>query len=383
MNMNFKAIATTFVSAAFLIGAAQAGELPKKMTWSAYGTTSSGYAQSVAIGNMLKKRHGTTIRILPGKNDISRMAPLRDGKIDFCACGIAVYLGQEGVFLFADEAWGPQPLRLAMTASGSFNLAVATAADANIKTLADMKGKRVVFVQGGDALNWNVEAHMAFGGVKWSDVTKVTVSGFKAAFEAIINGQADAAFASTLSPVTKQLAASPRGLHWPPLPHNDEAGWKRANAVSPVYLKSVGTSGTNLSKDKPVQGATYPYPILVSNADKSADVVYNLVKSMVENFDDYKKGAKGATGWHIDKQKMTWALPYHDGAIRYWKEKGKWSAQAQAHNDGLIKRQNVIISAWKVYKASAKGAEKMAFKAGWLKARSAALTQAKMPVVFN
>ena len=383
MNFNLKTIAASVVSSAFMIGAAQAGELPKKMTWSAYGTTSSGYAQSVAIGNMLKKRHGTTIRILPGKNDISRMAPLRDGKIDFCACGIAVYLGQEGVFLFADEAWGPQPLRLAMAASGSFNLAVATAADANIKTLADMKGKRVVFVQGGDALNWNVEAHMAFGGVKWDDVTKVTVSGFKAAFEAIINGQADAAFASTLSPVTKQLAASPRGLHWPALPHNDEAGWKRARAVSPVYLKSVGTSGTNLSKEKPVLGATYPYPILVSNADKSADVVYNLVKSMVENFDDYKKGAKGATGWHIDKQKMTWALPYHDGAIRYWKEKGKWSAQAQAHNDGLIKRQNVIGSAWKVYKASAKGAEKTAYKAGWLKARAAALTQAKMPVVFN
>ncbi len=383
MKFGFTTTAAAIVGAAFMISGAQAADLPKKMTWSAYGTTSSGYAQAVAIGNMLKKRHGTSIRIIPGKNDISRMAPLRDGKIDFCACGAAVYMGQEGAFLFADEAWGPQPLRLAMTAAGSYNLALAVAGDSGIKTLSDLKGKRVVFVKGGDALNWNAEAHMAFGGVSWDDVTKVTVSGFAASFDAIINGQADAGFTSTVSPVTKKLAASPRGIHWPPLPHDDAAGWKRAKSVAPIYYQNVGSVGTNLSKDKPHYGAAYPYPILVSNADKSADVVYALVKSMVENFDDYKKGAKGGTGWALANQKMQWALPYHDGAIKYWKEKGVWTADAQAHNDNLIKRQGVIQAAWKTYKASAKGAPKDAYKAGWLKARAAALKQANMPVVFN
>ena len=98
-------------------------EMPKKSTWTAYGTTSSGYAQSVAISNMLKKHYGTNVRIIPGKNDISRMAPLRDDKADYCACGIAAYFGQEGVFLFADEAWGPQPIRVVVSSSGNANLA--------------------------------------------------------------------------------------------------------------------------------------------------------------------------------------------------------------------------------------------------------------------
>ncbi len=82
------AVAAT-VAVAGLAAGALAGELPKNMTWTAYGTTSSGYAQSVAIGNMLKNRHGTTLSVQPGKNDISRMTSLRDGKADFCACGIA------------------------------------------------------------------------------------------------------------------------------------------------------------------------------------------------------------------------------------------------------------------------------------------------------
>ncbi|MDP7163900.1 MAG: TAXI family TRAP transporter solute-binding subunit, partial [Alphaproteobacteria bacterium] len=221
-------------------GGAQAADvmLPKNLTWTAYGTTASGYAQSVAIGNALKKAYGTTVRVIPGKNDVSRMAPLRDGRADFCACGIAVYFGQEGVFLFASKEWGPQPLRVLATSIGSYNLALGTAKDANIKTMADLKGKRVAWVRAGDALNWNVAASLAFAGLSWADVTKVEVSGFKASVDSIINGQSDAAFMATVTPHAKRLAASPRGLHWPPLPHGDTAGWKRMSAVHPVYQKN-------------------------------------------------------------------------------------------------------------------------------------------------
>ena len=358
-------------------------EMPKKSTWTAYGTTSSGYAQSVAIGNMLKKHYGTNVRIIPGKNDISRMTPLRDDKADYCACGVAAYFGQEGVFLFGDEDWGPQPIRVVMAASGANNLAVATAADANIKTFADIKGKRVAWVQGGDALNWNVTAHMAFAGVTWKDVQKVVVSGFKQSFEAIVNGQADAAFTSTVSPVTKQLAASPRGLFWPPLPHDDAAGWKRTMALAPYYIQNKGTSGTNMSKEQPHIGATYPYPLLVANASKSADEVYELTKAMVEHFKDYKDGAKGGEGWALEKQKMVWAMPYHDGAIRYWKEKGLWTAEAQANQDALLKRSGIIMAAWKTYKAANKGKEKEAYKSGWAAARTAALKAAGLDPIFE
>ena len=46
-----------FVAAALVFsGGAHAADvqLPKNLTWTAYGTTASGYAQSVAIGNALK-----------------------------------------------------------------------------------------------------------------------------------------------------------------------------------------------------------------------------------------------------------------------------------------------------------------------------------------
>lgn len=376
------ALAAGIAAAALALAGAASAELPRKTTWTAYGTTSSGYAQSVAIGNMLKKHYDVNMRVIPGKNDISRMAPLRDDKADYCACGIASYFGQEGVFIFAHKDWGPQPIRLLMTNLGSFGLSLATAKDAGIGTIADLKGKRVSWVQGGPALNWNVGAYLAFAGLTWDDVEKVTVSGFAASFDAIVNGQSDAAFTSTVSPLPKKLAASPRGLYWPEVPHDDEEGWARMMAAAPVYNKVKATIGSEIDKNDPPELSNYPYPILVANASKDADEVYALVKAMVAHYDDYKDAAKGALGWKLDAQNMTWAMPYHDGAVRYWKEVGKWSDEAQAHNDRLIERQGAIAAAWNALE-NKDGMEADALKAAWSAARTAALEAAGFDPVFR
>lgn len=84
----------------------------------------------------------------------------------------------------------------------------------------------------------------------------------------------------------------------------------------------------------------------------------------------------------LDLQNFTWVVPYHDGAIRAFKEKGVWSDAAQKHNDGLIARQKVMMDAWKAYRGSAPSDDK-AFAEGWLKARAAALRKAGMDVIFE
>ena len=59
-----------------------------------------------------------------------------------------------------------------------------------------------------------------------------------------------------------------------------------------------------------------------------------------------------------------------------------WTDAAQKHNDNLVKRQQVMIDAWKAYATGAPSDDK-AFAAGWLKARSAALQKAGMDVIFE
>ncbi len=364
-----------------MAASATAEGLPKSMIWTAYGTTSSGYAQAVAIGNVLKNEFGTSLRVLPGKNDISRMTPLKIGKAGYCACGIASYFGQEGVMQFATASWGPQPLRAIMTSKGSFGLGLAIAKDAGVEKLSDLKGKRIAWVRGSDALNIAATAFLAYGDLTWDDVKKVEFPGFKDSIDGVINGQIDAAFSSTVSPHIKRLAASPRGVVWSTLPTNDNAAWNRMNEVAPYFSPVKATVGAEISKDKPWTGAGYPYPILVTNASQSADEVYTLTKAMVENFDGFKDNAPGAKGWNIDNQNFEWILPYHEGAVKYFKEIGKWSDSAQKHQDTLVKRQNVLAKSYAAYKATKPSKDE--FKAGWTKARAEALAAANLAVNFN
>jgi TRAP transporter TAXI family solute receptor len=387
MNMKLLSTAGAAIIAAgiALPQAASAGDLPKNIAWTAYGTTSSGYAQSVGLGQMLKKNYGTDLRIIPGKNDVSRMAPLRAKQAEICACGIAGYFAQEGVFMFAEPQWGPMKLYNLFNNIGRNGQGLVTAKDANIRTPADLKGKRVTWVKGAPALNTNATGFLAFAGLTWDDVVKVEVPGWKQSAEAVINGQADATWGSTVSSAYNQLAASPRGLFWPTLPHSDKAAWERAWAITPHWQQSQvsnAVAGENNTSGKvPFEFNNYPYPIFVTLEDASDDLAYGLTKAVMEHYEEFKDSGPGMDGYQLSNQDLDWVFPYHPGAIRYYKEKGVWTAAHDKHNAALLKRQDVLAAAWDDMKKM--NVDKENFAAEWMKVRAAHLEKAGLPVPFK
>ncbi|MEM7020883.1 MAG: TAXI family TRAP transporter solute-binding subunit [Pseudomonadota bacterium] len=357
------------------------GKLPRTLTWSAYDTASSGYAQAVAMGNMMKRKHNVSIRVIPGKNDISRMTPLKMGRIDYCACGIATYFAQEGVSLFTQPKWGPQPFRVLLMSNGRAGLGVGSTDAAEIKMSADLKGKRVAWVRSGDALNIGIQAILAHGGLTWDDVIKVEFGGYKASLDGLINNQVDAAFMSTMTPQAQRLHAGPRGFSWALMPHDDKEAWARAQAVAPYFQPMMGTQGPGHTEETPWEGGGYPYPILVSNLDKPEEEVYLLVKALVEGFKDYEKGAPGSDGWALDRQSLSWVIPFHDGAIRYFKEIGKWTDEHQANPEKLLERQAVLAETWQSFTASKPA--KADYKEKWPALRASALREAGFIPAFE
>lgn len=372
-------------AAAMTVSAAQAEGLPKQIAWTAYGTTSSGYAQSVGLGNMLKGKYNTDLRIIPGNNDVSRMLPLKAGQADICACGIAAYFGQEGVFMFADDRWGPTKIFNLFNNIGRNGQATIVAGDLGVKTYADLKGKRVSWVKGSPALQVNLLAALAFGGLTLDDVQVVTMPGWSQSMQGIIDGQSDAAAGSTISSVYNQMAASPRGLFHVTMPHNDEAGWARAKAVAPFWSKSiveVAVGGeSNTSGKMPFEGNNYPYPIFVGLEGLNDDLAYNLTKAIMENYEIYKDSGPGMDGYQLKNQNFDWVFPYQAGAIRYFKEVGAWTDAAQAAQDANLKRQDVLAAAWAEFQAM--GVSGDGYETKWLDIRAKHLTDAGMPVPFR
>jgi TRAP transporter TAXI family solute receptor len=372
------------IAAVLVLGAlpAHAEKLPETLVWTAYDVGSGGYNQAVAIGNALKSKLQVNLRVLPGKNDVSRTIPLRDGKVPFSANGVGgSYLAQEGVYEFGVRDWGPQPVRSLLLNNSDALLTIVTAKDAGIRTLADLKGKRVAWVVGAPSLNQNITALLAFAGLGWNDVKKVEFGGFGQAMEGIINNQVDAAFSSTISGQAYKIASSPRGLQYPVIPHGDKEGWARLTRIAPFFVPAWGSEGAELSKERKVEGATYPYPVLMTYAATEPALAYAMTRAMVELYAEYKDSAPGNNGWDIARQIFAWAIPVHDGAIRFFKERGLWKDEHQKHNDALLKRQQVLASAWSAYKEKAVSDDKE-FARGWMNARAAALQAAQMePVV--
>jgi len=67
-------------------------------------------------------------------------------------------------------------------------------------------------------------------------------------------------------------------------------------------------------------------------------------------------------------------LPYHSGAIRYFKEIGLWSPEDEAHNKRLLKRQQVLAAAWQ--EAETLELDDEEFTAAWLAIRERHLLEA-------
>lgn len=356
-------------------------KLPNQLAWTAYDTGSAGYNQAVAIGGALKNKLGVDLRVLPGKNDISRTEPLRQNKVHFSATGVgASFMAQEGAYDFGNKRWGPQPIRTLSMNNGDIALAVGVAKDSGVKEYKDLKGKRVAWIKGAPSLNVNTEAYMAFGGLTWNDVVKVEFGGFGDSWKGLVNGQVDAAFAATNSGMAYELEASPRGIIWPPTPHADKEGWARMQKIAPFFAPNMATIGAGFSKEKPYEGAAYPYPILIAYPEADADLAYNMTKAMYELFPEYDGKAPGIGGWALDRQNLKWVVPYHEGAIRYYKEVGKWGAAEDKHNAELLRRQDVLAKAWADF--GKKNVADDAWEAEWNKFRHQALSAAGFTPVF-
>ncbi|MEQ8954124.1 MAG: TAXI family TRAP transporter solute-binding subunit [Gammaproteobacteria bacterium] len=351
-------------------------QFPKTIAWSAYPTGTTGYSQAVAIGNILQRRYGVNLRVIPGRNDVSRLATLRADRVHFSAGGSESIYAQEGILNFASRIWGPQAIRaLLSNFSDACNFTFITAADADIHTIADVAGKRLTFVQGAPSLNNASTALLSYAELTWDDVTRVEVGGYNASIDAVLNNRADVVGGACNSAPFLRIEASPRGIRIPPFPHDNPEAIARVRARLPWYVPHIAREGPTITPEG-LEVFSAAYPLLVGLDTSDEELAYSLVRVLHEHLDDYQGNAPGANGWAMDRQKLDQAfLPYHDGAIRYFKEIGVWTEAAAMKNQENLHRQEVLLQAWDDFLPTAPEGFRE-FEQAWLAFRTDALEQA-------
>ena len=377
--------ASALLAAAAMLSpvAATAQAEPPRRAWAAPDTDSQGHEQVRALAAALG---ADRIRIEPSASHISRLRMLRDGRVQLAATSVTgSFFAQEGLFAYAAADIGPQPVRIVLTNMSTQLLGIAVAADAGIASVADLKGKRVVQVSGSPELRQHLSGLLAHGGLDWNDVKVVPVNGYRAAVEAVIANRADAMFAASSSPDLQKLAKSPRGLSWPVVAHADQLGWERLRQFTPYLLPVDATEGAGLSDKAPVESTNWPYPVLITLARRSAEEVYQTTRELITRYRSYRDQAPGNAGWDARRQPFSWAIPWHDGAIKAFREQGVWTDAHQAHNDGLVRRQQILREAWDALlrEAIMKADDEKPDEAAWLSARAHALRKAGLDSLMS
>jgi TRAP transporter TAXI family solute receptor len=70
----------------------------------------------------------------------------------------------------------------------------------------------------------------------------------------------------------------------------------------------------------------------------SEEGAYQIVKALFDHYDDLKLVHKAARHWTSAGSLKNFHVPFHDGAIRYFKEAGAWTSDHEKRQQELMRR---------------------------------------------
>ncbi|MEM7250241.1 MAG: TAXI family TRAP transporter solute-binding subunit [Pseudomonadota bacterium] len=321
------------------------GEIPKKLVFSAYDFGSSGFAQASGIANAFKQKFGTRIRIIPSGTSIGRMQPLAQRKVDYAFLASGTFFGSEGTYDFAIQDWGPQDLRCVLSPPAMTGIVML--GNSKFANATDIKGIRLGYVKGNPSVNVKTDAVAAFGNLKEGEWERVWHGGYGVMKTSLLTGKIDGFLASAHSGFSKEIEASPKSISWLQFDPNNKEAWDRMQKIAPMYAPWKEVNGAGISEEKPTDTMSFRYPMMVTYADRSDDEVYAMVKAMDELYGDYKDVSYAAQYWRLkDAATPPCEAAFHPASVKYFKEKGVWSDEAQKWQEARLARHAAVIDAW-------------------------------------
>ncbi|HEY0824734.1 MAG TPA: TAXI family TRAP transporter solute-binding subunit [Ramlibacter sp.] len=189
-----------------------------------------------------------------------------------------------------------------------------------IKTVTDLKGKRVALDEPGSGTLINARMVLAAYGVKESDIKPDFIKPNQAG-DKLKDGSLDAFFFVGGAPAgaIAELASSGVGIELVPLTGAPADALRKQN---PYF--AVDNIAANTYKDVPAVQTLAVGAQLVTSAKVSADTVYEITKAMYSEQAQKALAAGHAKGKFITKQNAVQGvgIPFHPGAEKFYKEAG-------------------------------------------------------------
>jgi TRAP transporter TAXI family solute receptor len=313
-----------FATAALLTGASGPATAAEQqfITIGTGGVTGVYYPTGGAICRLVnkgRKEHGVRCSVESTGGSVYNINTIRAGELDM---GVAQsdwqYHAYNGTSKFEDQ--GPFEDLRAVFSVHPEPFTVVARADSGIKTFEDLKGKRVNIGNPGSGQRGTMEVVMAALG--WTNSDFALASELKSAeqSQALCDNKIEAMVFTVGHPSgsIKEATTTCDSV----IVEVSGAAIDKLVEGNDYYRKATIPGGMYRGSDSDVQtfgvGATF-----VSSTNAPAETVYWVVKSVFENFDEFKKLHPAFA--NLKKEEMIkdgLSAPLHDGAIKYYKEAG-------------------------------------------------------------
>lgn len=300
------------------------------------------YAMGTGIAKIITENTPIQATILPYAGPDAWMPEWRDGTITLeVISAMDMYWAYTGTVNYTEPY---EDTRLLLSGNWSEHCTMTVLESSGITSVKDLAGKRVGYEYGGNKLTVNlIDAALEAVGLTIDDCVAVPLADLSSAQRALQERRVDAIFAgSSTTPSSVQLDES-IGIRV--LPFGDLKPEDIANGV-PEDLQAILDKYVPGSTAKVSQAAgileedtvliTYPIQMGVST-QLNEDDVYTIMKAIYENYEELADVHAWGQQWTPENfVAEDFMVPYHEGAVKFYKEVGLWTDEAEATQNALL-----------------------------------------------
>lgn len=263
-----------------------------------------------AVSKVMKEKGGMNILVQPTAGDNIIVPMVGRGEVEIGITNIME--AQDGL----DR--GQKDIRIIASAH-ALRTPFFVRKDSSMKTIADLKGKRVTL--GYSAMrNLDVVARamLATAGLTEADVKPVLVPNVVRSADEFMAGNADMFFFAFGGPKVREADATMGGIR---VLQMDENGMPAARKIMPWGYASQVTPGPIFTGvEQPMKVYSFDN-VLITSAKVPEAAIYKLLETMEKNKDDLVAVQPVLREFSAANGYKQYGVPYHPGALKYFKEK--------------------------------------------------------------